>query len=494
MKEEKNLPSEFKYLTTISTPLVLEPVFACKLWLVEWIIVRQIHYWLEHNEKSNVNIHNDMVWCYNSVKEWKENNFPFLSEATIKRALAGLEKMWILLSDSFSKSKFDKRKWYTINYAELKKTLETPSDQSIGSKWPNREDQNDQIEESKLTKSNRSKWPNLYTETTTETTTEINIQESIIAPQEKKHSSLLESSPTDTILDNIPTTEDDEREQHLRNVEEENRIFANDWTGNPFAKKLEEKRKQTEQEQKKQESIAEQQILDIQETIEKKENKKSLAISKNINTIAEDLLEYWNSKNILKHTRVNNDIKRHLTNRLAEYSIDEIKKSIDIYNVVLKDPRAFFKFKRTLAQFLQRENWMRWFLYQEPSNFKQQEVWQDRPDRCDETITKKLYDKLYWYEDNTYYTNYMTMDWDSLATSNNINKFVRMLKLVRRAIANPRSAQPVSFWFKLSTSDVAVVGYAEDIDRFYISIRWVKVVYEYADDDIENNNMRYYQI
>jgi len=96
--------------------------------------------------------------------------------------------------------------------------------------------------------------------------------------------------------------------------------------------------------------------LDIQETIEKKENKKSLAISKNINTIAEDLLEYWNSKNILKHTRVNNDIKRHLTNRLAEYSIDEIKKSIDIYNVVLKDPRAFFKFKRTLAQFLQREN------------------------------------------------------------------------------------------------------------------------------------------
>lgn len=57
--------------------------------------------------------------------------FPFWSESTIKRGIATLEKMGVLLSCNQNKASFDKTKWYTIDYerlAEIEQEKEAETD------------------------------------------------------------------------------------------------------------------------------------------------------------------------------------------------------------------------------------------------------------------------------------------------------------------------------------------------------------------------------
>ncbi|HGO3442473.1 TPA: DnaD domain protein, partial [Staphylococcus aureus] len=58
------------------------------------------------------------TWIFNSYPEWQKQ-FPFWSLITIKRTIYSLEKQNLLLIGNYNKAKFDKTKWYTINYQTI---------------------------------------------------------------------------------------------------------------------------------------------------------------------------------------------------------------------------------------------------------------------------------------------------------------------------------------------------------------------------------------
>ena len=136
-------------------PLQVLPNLANKIGLNEAIILQQIHYWLEQSKHE----HKGKKWIYNSYKEWG-NQFPFWSNATIRRTIANLEKKNLIYVDNFNKYNFDKTKWYSINYDELE-VLEGVS---------NAVAQNEQTSESKRSMGvaqNEQTNTRDYTETTT---------------------------------------------------------------------------------------------------------------------------------------------------------------------------------------------------------------------------------------------------------------------------------------------------------------------------------------
>jgi len=93
-----------------------QPTLAIIFGLNEAILLQEIHYAV--SRETNKNIHNGLRWVYNSYAQWKEI-FPFWHQDTIKRAITSLEKKGALISDRFNQRKFDKTKWYTIDYKKL---------------------------------------------------------------------------------------------------------------------------------------------------------------------------------------------------------------------------------------------------------------------------------------------------------------------------------------------------------------------------------------
>ncbi|BET97669.1 conserved phage C-terminal domain-containing protein [Xenorhabdus taiwanensis] len=165
-----------------SRPLVVIPELAMRLGLNEAIILQQIQYWLTETS-SGVEV-NGCRWIYNTVDKWQEQ-FPFLSGSTIKRALGNLKKMGVLRIEQINKSSHDRTNYYAINYDHallVDKVKMTPSNDV---KEDNRTGQNDPIDKGSLKHSNGSEcavlngsnWSDLTentTEITTESTTETN--------------------------------------------------------------------------------------------------------------------------------------------------------------------------------------------------------------------------------------------------------------------------------------------------------------------------------
>ena len=100
-------------------PIVINPVAAEVLGVNEAIIVQQIHYWLNINEKAKINFYNGRYWTYNTYENWQKTNFRFLSVPTLKRIFKKLEDKKILIKDNFNKKKYDRTLWVTINYEKL---------------------------------------------------------------------------------------------------------------------------------------------------------------------------------------------------------------------------------------------------------------------------------------------------------------------------------------------------------------------------------------
>ena len=125
-------------------PLVIQPKLAELLGdLDEAVILQQIHYWLE----KRLNIKDGYSWVYNSMVEWNKQ-FPWLSLKTLKRKFKSLEDKGLLITGNYNKAKFDRTKWYRIDYdafSNLGNAL---------SKWPN--------ERVKLSQCKGSKWHNQY--------------------------------------------------------------------------------------------------------------------------------------------------------------------------------------------------------------------------------------------------------------------------------------------------------------------------------------------
>lgn len=93
----------------------------------EALLVQQVHFVVTTNEK-------------NRIMRWKKEGFQWfpatvanlykvfngnLSESTIKTTLNRLEKQGILVSGVFNKSKWDRAKWYRIDYSALELALKS---------------------------------------------------------------------------------------------------------------------------------------------------------------------------------------------------------------------------------------------------------------------------------------------------------------------------------------------------------------------------------
>ena len=96
-------------------PLIILPSLAKAIGLNEAIILQQVKYW-ETRESGKVV--DGRRWVYNSVPEW-QNQFPFWSFDTVRRALKSLRDLGVLDCQKLSDNPFDKTLYYAINYQQL---------------------------------------------------------------------------------------------------------------------------------------------------------------------------------------------------------------------------------------------------------------------------------------------------------------------------------------------------------------------------------------
>jgi hypothetical protein len=75
----------------------------------------------------------------------------------------------------------------------------------------------------------------------------------------------------------------------------------------------------------------------------------------NIYNLISNIFEYWNTKDIIKHRKINDDIDKAIRKALKKYTEEEIKVCIDRYAEVLKDEDYFYDYEWGLAEFLNRK-------------------------------------------------------------------------------------------------------------------------------------------
>lgn len=78
------------------------------------------------------------------------------------------------------------------------------------------------------------------------------------------------------------------------------------------------------------------------------------------------LFDHWNEKEIIKHRKMNQQMRSHINARLKEYSIDELKKAIDNFATVLKSDDYYWTHKWTLQDFMRPNNVSRFVDEAEP--------------------------------------------------------------------------------------------------------------------------------
>ena len=95
-------------------PIMFHSSLAVAIGLNEAILLQKINLWLNCKPHDA----NGRSWIYNTYKSWQEQ-LPFFSESTIKRALKNLEDKGIIITGNYNKLKMDRTKWYSINYEKL---------------------------------------------------------------------------------------------------------------------------------------------------------------------------------------------------------------------------------------------------------------------------------------------------------------------------------------------------------------------------------------
>lgn len=101
-------------------PLVLLPSLVRAFGFAEAAFLQQLHYFSEMNRVGDRNQKYGKTWVYNTAQEWVSCLYDLFSEKTIRRAIKNLEDNGVVFSTSeFNKAKFDRTKWYAINYEKL---------------------------------------------------------------------------------------------------------------------------------------------------------------------------------------------------------------------------------------------------------------------------------------------------------------------------------------------------------------------------------------
>jgi len=97
-------------------PLVVLPALAVRFGLNEAIALQQLHYWVSPTTGLSTNVIDGMKWAYNTYEEWQAQ-FPWWSVHTIQRIFTALERRGLVIARAMNVKDWDRRKWYTIDYA-----------------------------------------------------------------------------------------------------------------------------------------------------------------------------------------------------------------------------------------------------------------------------------------------------------------------------------------------------------------------------------------
>ncbi|MEW6006148.1 MAG: hypothetical protein AB1695_12620 [Stygiobacter sp.] len=103
------------------SPIVVLPTLAEKIGINEAIIVQQIHYWITQQK----NFVEGRYWVYNTYEDW-QLQFKWLHIGTIKRLIAKLQSLNIIIIRNLSKNKNDRTNWYSLNYEVLNNYCDEP--------------------------------------------------------------------------------------------------------------------------------------------------------------------------------------------------------------------------------------------------------------------------------------------------------------------------------------------------------------------------------
>jgi hypothetical protein len=112
--------------------LIVNAKLASMVGLDEAIFLQQLHYWMSKYKHDPKHQHDGRVWIYNSASSWNQQ-FPFWPLDKISRLCRKLEdKKLIISNNSFNKHKYDKTKWYSLNYSAFIKLIEIKQTQIAG--------------------------------------------------------------------------------------------------------------------------------------------------------------------------------------------------------------------------------------------------------------------------------------------------------------------------------------------------------------------------
>lgn len=96
--------------------LLVNRRLAAIIGLNEAIVLQQIHYWVK--KKGGGVEHQGLRWVFNSLERWQEQ-FPFWSQDTVKRALAALKAKGLVRVEKLSEVGRDRTNYYTIDYKQI---------------------------------------------------------------------------------------------------------------------------------------------------------------------------------------------------------------------------------------------------------------------------------------------------------------------------------------------------------------------------------------
>lgn len=82
------------------------------------VMIWNLDYWIQKNKANERHFHDGLYWTYNTAQAFTEL-FPFWTAKQITRILAKLEDAGVLHTGNYNPSKYDRTKWYALDYDVL---------------------------------------------------------------------------------------------------------------------------------------------------------------------------------------------------------------------------------------------------------------------------------------------------------------------------------------------------------------------------------------
>jgi len=93
--------------------LRIYPELADEIGIYESMLLLQLEFWISNSSTDEID---GKRWTYQSTTDMKEKAFNWLSRNTINRMVSSLIDKKLIYVGSFNKSKYDKTRWFALNY------------------------------------------------------------------------------------------------------------------------------------------------------------------------------------------------------------------------------------------------------------------------------------------------------------------------------------------------------------------------------------------